>query len=69
MQPGTPPRQLSRRVNGHGVSAIPAVDSDYSKQFDSQLSLSATDARPHRPRKGIGRGAGLSSRSLALDHS
>jgi len=67
MQPRTPPRQLSRLVNGHGVLAIP-VDGDYPKQFDGQLSLSAADARPHRPRGGIGGGAGLSSRSLALDH-
>ena len=48
MQPGTPPRQFSRCVNGHGVIAIPAVDSDHSKQFDGQLSLPAADARPNR---------------------
>ena len=47
MQPGTPPRQFSRWVNGHGVLAIPA-DGDHSKQFDGQLSLPAADARPHR---------------------
>jgi len=48
--------------------AIP-VDRDYPKQFDGQLSLSAADARPHRSPEGVGSGAGLSSRSLALDHS
>jgi len=68
MQPCTPPRQFSRCINGHGVSAIP-VDSDYSKQLDSQLSLPAADARPHRSPEGVGSGAGISSRSLALDHS
>jgi hypothetical protein len=47
MQPRTPPRQLSRRINGDGVFAIP-VDSDHSKQFDSQLSLPAANARPNR---------------------
>jgi hypothetical protein len=68
MQPGTPPRQFSRWVNGHGMFAIP-VDGDYPKQFDGQLSPSAADARPHRPPEGVGRGAGLGRRSLALDHS
>jgi hypothetical protein len=67
MQPGTPPRQLSRWINGHGVFAIP-VDGDYPKQFDGQLSLPAADARPHRSPEGIGSRAGLSNRSLALDH-
>jgi hypothetical protein len=68
MQPGTPPRQLSRWVNGHGDVAIP-VDSDNSKQFDSQLSFPAADARPHRFTRG-GDGALMHpSRSLALDHS
>jgi hypothetical protein len=47
MQPGTPPRQFSRWINGHGVLAIP-VDGDHSKQFDGQLSLPAANARPHR---------------------
>ena len=68
MQPGTPPRQFSRWVNGHGVLAIP-VDGDYPKQFDGQLSLPAANARPHRSPEGAGSGAGLGSRSLALDHS
>jgi hypothetical protein len=64
MQPGTPPRQLSRWVNGHGVLAIP-VDGDYPKQFDGQLSLPAADARPYRStRLSVRLG-----RSLALDHS
>jgi hypothetical protein len=66
MQPGTPPRQFSRWVNGHGVFTIP-VDGDYSKQFDGQLSLPAADARPDRSVR-AGRGSSLSSRSLALDH-
>jgi hypothetical protein len=68
MQPGTPPRQSSRCVNGHGLFAIP-VDGDYPKQFDGQLSLSAADARPDRSIQAVGRGSGFSSRSLALDHS
>jgi len=67
MQPRTPPRQFSRLVNGHGGFAIP-VDGDYPKQFDGQLSFPAADARPHRSPEGFGSGAGLSSRSLALDH-
>jgi hypothetical protein len=68
MQPGTPPRQFSRWVNGHGHAAIP-VDGDNSKQFDGQLSLPAADARPHRFTRG-GDGTSLHpSRSLALDHS
>jgi hypothetical protein len=64
MQPGTPPRQFSRWVNGHGLFAIP-VDGDYSKQFDGQLSLPAANARPHRSTRASAR----RSRSLALDHS
>jgi hypothetical protein len=64
MQPGTPPRQLSRWVNGHSVFAIP-VDGDYPKQFDGQLSLPAADARPHRSTRASVR----LRRSLALDHS
>jgi hypothetical protein len=64
MQPGTPPRQFSRCINGHDLFAIP-VDSDYSKQFDSQLSLPAADARPDRSLWSSTR----RSRSLALDHS
>ena len=51
MQPGTPPRQFSRWVNGHGLFAIP-VDGDYSKQFDGQLSLPAANARPNRSLEG-----------------
>jgi hypothetical protein len=47
MQPGTPPRQFSRWINGHGLFAIP-VDGDHSKQFDGQLSLPAANARPNR---------------------
>jgi hypothetical protein len=64
MQPGTPPRQFSRWVNGHGLFAIP-VDGDYSKQFDGQLSLSAADACSDRSIWSSMR----RSRSLALDHS
>ena len=64
MQPGTPPRQLSRWVNGHGVLAIP-VDGDYPKQFDGQLSLPAANTCPHRSTRASMR----LSRSLALDHS
>jgi len=65
MQPGTPPRQCSRYVNGHGTIAIPAADSDHSKQFDGQLSPPAANARTNRSVWSSMR----SSRSLALDHS
>jgi len=72
MQPGTPPREFSRGVNGHGIGTIPsainAVHSDHTKQFDGQLSLPAADARPHWSVRAICRGSSLSSRSLALDH-
>jgi hypothetical protein len=68
MQPGTPTRQFSRWVNGHGMIAIP-VDRDYPKQFDGQLSLSAADARPHRSDGSVGAASVRRSRSLALDHS
>jgi hypothetical protein len=64
MQPGTPPRQFSCRVNGHGMIAIP-VDHDYPKQFDGQLSLPAANTRPNRSIWSSMR----RSRSLALDHS
>jgi hypothetical protein len=64
MQPGTPPRQFSRGVNGHGLFAIP-VDGDHSKQFNGQLSLPAANARPNRSIWSSMR----HSRSLALDHS
>lgn len=64
MQPGTPPRQLSGGVNGHGTFAIPAVRSHYTKQFDGQLSLPAADARTDRSFWSSMR----RSRSLALDH-
>ena len=63
MQPSTPPRQFSSRVNGHGILAIP-VDRDYPKQFDGQLSLSAPDTRPHRSTHASVR----HGRRLALDH-
>jgi hypothetical protein len=68
MQPGTPPRQFSRWVNGHGLFAIP-VDGDHSKQFDGQLSLPAANTRPNRSLWGADRESSISSRSLALDHS
>jgi hypothetical protein len=64
MQPGTPPRQFSRWINGHGLFAIP-VDGDHSKQFDGQLSLPAANTRPNRSIWSSMR----RSRSLALDHS
>jgi hypothetical protein len=67
MQPSTPPRQVTRCVNGHDVIVIPAAHSDYSKQFDGQPSISATDARPHWSDLVVGASA-RRSRSLALDH-
>ncbi|GFM20678.1 uncharacterized protein PO1_contig-086-2 [Mycobacterium sp. PO1] len=70
MQPGTPPRKCFRCVNNHDDLAIPwavpTVDSYYSKQFDGQLSFSASDAGSHRPWWGL---ASLHPcRFLALDH-
>jgi hypothetical protein len=64
MQPSTPPRKSTRWINGHGEIAVPDRHSYHSKQFDGQLSLSATDTRPHRSfDASVRRG-----RSLALDH-
>jgi hypothetical protein len=67
MQPRTPPRQITRCVNGQDVFAIPAAHSDHSKQFDGQLSFPASDARPHWSDLEVGASA-RGSRSLALDH-
>jgi hypothetical protein len=64
MQPCTPPRQNTCWVNGHGVIAVPGRHSHHSEQFDSQLSLTATDTRPHRSAGALMR----RGRSLALDH-
>jgi hypothetical protein len=69
MQPRTPPRQITRFINGHGALAIPVSYSDYSKQFDGQLSFPATDARPHRSDKVVGGASMLRNRTLALNHS
>jgi hypothetical protein len=64
MQPSTPPRKSTRCINGHGEFTVPGRHSYHSKQFDGQLSLSATDTRPHRSfDASVRRG-----RSLALDH-
>ena len=64
MQPSTPPRKNTCWVNGHGIFTVPGRHSYHSKQFDGQLSLSATDTRPHRSfDASVRRG-----RSLALDH-
>jgi hypothetical protein len=67
MQPSTPPRQITRRVNGHDVNVVPVALGDHSKQFDSQLSPSATDARPHWSDLVVGASV-RGDRSLALDH-
>jgi hypothetical protein len=67
MQPSTPPRQITRCVNGHDINVVPVANSDHSKQFDGQLSPSATDARPHWSDLVVGAFA-RGSRSLALDH-
>ena len=48
MQPRTPPRQVTRWVNGYGAMAVPAVHSNHTKQFDGQLSLPAADTSPDR---------------------
>ena len=64
MQPCTPPRQSTCRVNGHGVLTVPARHSHHSEQFGGQLSPTATDTRPHRSTGTSMRGG----RSLALDH-
>ena len=64
MQPSTPPRQSTCRINGHGVFAVPDRHSHHSEQFDGQLSFSASDAGPHRSfGTSMRRG-----RRLALDH-
>jgi hypothetical protein len=64
MQPRTPPRQSTCWVNGDGIFAVPGRYSYHSKQFDGQLSLPASDARPYRSfSTSMRRG-----RSLALDH-
>ncbi|KUI42457.1 hypothetical protein AU197_15295 [Mycobacterium sp. IS-1590] len=72
MQPRTPPRQLSRPVNGDGAERIPSpidvADSDHPKQFDGQLSFPATNAGPHRSDRIVGAASLRRSRSLALDH-
>ena len=64
VQPGTPPRQVTCCINGHGAIAIPVADSNHTKQLDGQLSLPAADARPY----GSIRTSMRRSRSLALDH-
>jgi len=73
MQPGTPPRQLSRHVNGYDTGTVPwvlpAADSDHTKQFDGQLSFPTTDTRPDRPFSGFSRGARVGARCLTLDHA
>ncbi|NVN54139.1 hypothetical protein [Mycolicibacterium hippocampi] len=69
MQPGTPPRELFRYIDGHGTLAVPAVDSDNPKQFDGQLSLSTSDAGPHWLTRGFDGASLRPSRHLALDHS
>jgi len=67
MQPRTPPRQTTRCINGDDVNVVPVAHSDHSKHFDSQLSPSATDARPHWSDLVVGAFA-RGGRSLALDH-
>ena len=60
MQPGTPPRQITCSINGHGILTVPSRHSNHAKQFDGQLSSTASDTGPH--------GSCIASRSLALDH-
>jgi hypothetical protein len=48
MQPGTPPRQITRSIDGHGKLTVPCRHSHHAKQFDGQLSSPAPDAGPHR---------------------
>jgi hypothetical protein len=67
MQPCTPPRQITRCINGNDVIVVPVAHRDHSQQFDGQLSPSATDARPHWSGRVVGAFA-RGSRSLALDH-
>src|SRR5581483_7477869 len=67
MQPRTPPRKITCRVNGHDTFTVPGRHSHHSKQFDGQLSLSATDTCPHRSLDAAMRSC-VSGRSLALDH-
>jgi len=60
MQPGTPPRQTTCSINGHGTLTVPGRHSNHAKQFDGQLSSTASDARPYW--------SCIGGRSLALDH-
>ena len=72
MQPCTPPRERSRCVDGHDTGAVPSpvrtVNSDNPKQFDGQLSISASDAGPHRSTRRFDDASLRPSRCLALDH-
>jgi hypothetical protein len=67
VQPRTPPRQITRCINGNDVFVVPVWQHDHSQQFDGQLSSSATDARPHWSNLVVGAFA-RGGRSLALDH-
>jgi hypothetical protein len=67
VQPRTPPRQVTRYVDGHGMVAAPGRHSDHSKQSDGQLSFPATDTRAHRSARAAVHSR-ISGRSLALDH-
>ena len=67
MQPSTPTRKVTRRVDDDGVDAILLAHGDHSKQFRGQLTPSTSDTRPHRStRTAVLTRAG--SRTRALDH-
>ena len=62
MQPGTPARTTTCGVHRDGHVTVPRRHRHHPEQFDSQLSLPATDAHAHRS------GACLRGRTFALDH-
>ncbi len=71
MQPRTPTRKVTGRVNDHGAAAmtvtVVAAPGYHPKQIDGQLSLSAPDTRSHRTfDTAVHPCAG--NRTLTLDH-
>jgi hypothetical protein len=67
VQPRTPPGKTTRCVDDDGLIAISISNSGHPKQLDGQLTLSASDARSHRPFRTLVR-PHAGNRTLALDH-